>query len=63
MTSRALLAWIAIGILGVVCLAVGIGKIAARGAASFEALKFAIAGVILIAVASYKVGKDVRLRS
>ena len=55
MRSRALVAWIVIGILGVVCLAVGAGKMAASGRASFEALKFAIAGVILLIIAIYKV--------
>ena len=62
MRSRALLAWIVIGILGVVCLAVGAGNIAASGRASFEALKFAIAGVILLVIAIYRVrsaGRDV----
>jgi membrane-bound ClpP family serine protease len=54
-TGRARLAWIVIGILGVVCLVVGIGRIAATGAAHFEALKFAIGGVILVVIAIYKV--------
>jgi hypothetical protein len=55
MTRRALLAWIVIGILGVICLAVGIGRITATGAAHFESLKFAIGGVILVVIAIYKV--------
>lgn len=40
--SRPLLAWSVIGVLGAVCIVVGIGKGAMSGAASFEALKFTI---------------------
>ena len=58
--TRTLLAWSSIAVLGVVCIVVGIGKGAMSGAPGFEALKFAIAGVILLAIAAYKVARQSR---
>jgi hypothetical protein len=60
--SRALLAWSVIGLLGVVCIVIGVGKGAVSGTAGFEALKFAIAGAILLAIAIYKVVRTSRRR-
>jgi hypothetical protein len=61
-SSRTLLAWGFIGILGVVCVVVGIGKGGATGLLSFEAVKFTAAGVILLAIATYKVARRARQR-
>jgi hypothetical protein len=60
--ARTLLAWGFIGILGVFCLVAGINKGASSGPFTFDAVKFAGAGIILLAVGIYKVARGVRQR-
>jgi len=59
-TARTFLAWSVIGILGIVCIVMGIGRGAASGLLSFEAVKFTAAGSILLAIAIYKLARGVR---
>lgn len=61
-TTRTLLAWGFIGILGVLCLVVGIKTGASSGGFTFEAVKFAGAGIILLAIGTYKVARSARQR-
>jgi hypothetical protein len=61
-TTRTLLAWGFIGILGVLCLVVGIKTGASSGGFTFEAVKFAGAGIILLAIGTYKVARTARQR-
>lgn len=61
-TTRTLLAWGFIGILGVLCLLVGINTGASSRPFTFEAVKFAGAGIILLAVGIYKVARGARPR-
>lgn len=61
-TARTLLAWGFIGILGVLCLLVGINTGASSGPFTFDAVKFAGAGIVLFAVGIYKVARGVRQR-
>lgn len=58
--TRTLLAWGLIGILGMVCIALGISRSAGSGPLSFEAVKFTAAGVVLLAIAIYKVVRSAR---
>ena len=51
MRTRRVLAWSVIGVFGAVCIIVGVRELAASGTATFEALKFAGAGVILLVIA------------
>jgi uncharacterized membrane protein len=61
-TTRTLLAWGVIGILGIVCIVMGIARSAASGLLSFEAVKFTAAGSILLAIAIYKLARGVGQR-
>lgn len=61
-TTRTLLPWGFIGILGVLCLVVGIKTGASSGGFTFEAVKFAGAGIILLAIGTYKVARSARQR-
>jgi hypothetical protein len=58
--TRTLLAWGVIGILGIVCIVMGIGRSTANGSLSFEAVKFTAAGSILLAIAIYKLTRGAR---
>lgn len=59
LATRSLLAWGVIGILGIACILMGIGRTAFL---TFEAMKFTAAGSILLAIAIYKLARGTRQR-
>ena len=57
--TRTLLAWGLIGLLGIACILMGIGR---TSFLTFEAMKFTAAGSILLAIAIYKLARGSRQR-
>jgi hypothetical protein len=50
--------WISVAALGGVCLGFGLGELIVSHRVTFQSMKYACAGVILIGIVTYKISKD-----
>lgn len=57
-TVRWTVKWISVAALGGVCLGFGLAEILVSGRVTFQSLKYACAGAILIGIVTYKISKD-----
>ena len=57
-TVRWTVKWITVAALGGVCLGFGLGEIIVSRRVTFQSVKYACAGVMLIGIVTYKISKD-----